>query len=291
MTATRRDGQRRTLGAAVGRTPADWALSEDQQIRPTRRRWARSGSSRAQRVLDIGCGVGAFLRLVADRGARAVRPGRLRGPDRARSQRLPDADLRVGDMEALPYDDDTFDLVTGFTRSSSPTTSSRRSARPAGREAGRSGRHPGVGRRTSATIPRGDEGDREAVLPAAPARRSTRARLLPARRARGPRDSQRASRPKPASMPSWAYTYPDDETLGRALVAPAGIAVLVGPEREDAIKAAIVAGPCRYRTPDGSYRLDNEYHYLIARAMRLDFAVIREAGPGWHDGGISSSRT
>ena len=25
-----------------------------------------------------------------------------------------DADLRVGDMEALPYDDDTFDLVTGF---------------------------------------------------------------------------------------------------------------------------------------------------------------------------------
>ena len=28
--------------------------------------------------------------------------------------RLPDADLRVGEMEALPWDDDTFDLVTGF---------------------------------------------------------------------------------------------------------------------------------------------------------------------------------
>jgi ubiquinone/menaquinone biosynthesis C-methylase UbiE len=28
--------------------------------------------------------------------------------------RLPEADLHVGDMEALPYDDDTFDLVTGF---------------------------------------------------------------------------------------------------------------------------------------------------------------------------------
>ena len=30
-------------------------------------------------------------------------------------RRVPEADLRVGEMESLPYDDDTFDLVTGFT--------------------------------------------------------------------------------------------------------------------------------------------------------------------------------
>ena len=65
---------------------------------------------------------------------------------------------------------------------------------------------------------------------------------------------------------SWAYTYPDQETLGRALVAPAGVAVLVGPEHEEAIKAAIVEGLAEHRTPEGAYRLDNEYHYLIARA-------------------------
>jgi ubiquinone/menaquinone biosynthesis C-methylase UbiE len=28
--------------------------------------------------------------------------------------RLPDADLRVGEMEDLRWEDDTFDLVTGF---------------------------------------------------------------------------------------------------------------------------------------------------------------------------------
>jgi ubiquinone/menaquinone biosynthesis C-methylase UbiE len=28
--------------------------------------------------------------------------------------RVPDADLRWGDMQHLPYDDDCFDLVTGF---------------------------------------------------------------------------------------------------------------------------------------------------------------------------------
>lgn len=65
-------------------------------------------------VLDIGCGVGAFLRLVAERRAKPV------GLDASASlialarTRLPEADLRVGEMEALPYEDDTFDLVTGF---------------------------------------------------------------------------------------------------------------------------------------------------------------------------------
>ena len=50
------------------------------------------------------------------------------------------------------------------------------------------------------------------------------------------------------------------------MVAPAGIAVVVGPDREDEIKAAIVEGLDGYRTADGGYRLDNEYRYLIARA-------------------------
>jgi hypothetical protein len=64
----------------------------------------------------------------------------------------------------------------------------------------------------------------------------------------------------------WACVYPDDETLGRALVAPAGIAEVVGPSREDELKAAIVEGLAPYRNADGSYRLENEYHFLIARA-------------------------
>jgi hypothetical protein len=46
----------------------------------------------------------------------------------------------------------------------------------------------------------------------------------------------------------------------------AGLAVLAGPEREDALKAAIVEGLAPYRGADGAYRLSNEYRYLIARA-------------------------
>ena len=71
--------------------------------------------------------------------------------------------------------------------------------------------------------------------------------------------------PVEAFATSWAYTYPDAKTLGRALLAPAGFALLVGAEREDEVKKAIVDGLAAFRLPDGSYRLENEYRYLIAR--------------------------
>ncbi len=52
----------------------------------------------------------------------------------------------------------------------------------------------------------------------------------------------------------------------RALVAVAGLAVLAGPEREDELRTALVDGLAPYRRADGSYRLSNEYHVLLARA-------------------------
>ena len=72
--------------------------------------------------------------------------------------------------------------------------------------------------------------------------------------------------PEGAFDTRWAYEYPDEESLGRAMVAPAGIAALVGPSREKALKAAIVEGLAPYRTEEGGYRLQNEYRSLIARA-------------------------
>lgn len=50
------------------------------------------------------------------------------------------------------------------------------------------------------------------------------------------------------------------------MMAPAGVAVLVGPERELEVRSAIVAGLARLRTEQGGYRLQNELGCLIARA-------------------------
>jgi SAM-dependent methyltransferase len=65
---------------------------------------------------------------------------------------------------------------------------------------------------------------------------------------------------------SWAFEFPDAETLGRAMVAVAGLATIAGPEREEELRTAIVDGLAPYRGTDGSYRLENEYHYVIAHA-------------------------
>ena len=65
---------------------------------------------------------------------------------------------------------------------------------------------------------------------------------------------------------TWSYEFPDDEAVRRALIAPAGIAVLVGPDRENEVKEAIVNGLAAHRAPDGRYRLQNTFHSVIARA-------------------------
>ena len=93
--------------------PDAWSRIEEQQL-PTYEA-VLNATGLGATVLDVGCGTGVFLRLCADRGAG------VSGIDatddllaRART-RVPEADLRLGDMQKLPFRDDAFDLVTGFT--------------------------------------------------------------------------------------------------------------------------------------------------------------------------------
>jgi ubiquinone/menaquinone biosynthesis C-methylase UbiE len=107
-------GSAKRWGPLWGARAADWALSEDQQTPTYEAALSRVELKPGQSVLDIGCGVGAFLRLVAERGARPFGLDASRELLKIARRRLPDGDLRVGDMEALPYEDNSFDLVTGF---------------------------------------------------------------------------------------------------------------------------------------------------------------------------------
>lgn len=64
------------------------------------------------RLLDIGCGCGGALGLARLRGAELT--GLDAAPDLLgiARRRLPDGSFRTGDMEHLPYEDETFDAVT-----------------------------------------------------------------------------------------------------------------------------------------------------------------------------------
>lgn len=265
MSATVGTGSAGRWGALWGARPLDWALSEDQQVPTYEDALRRVGLEPGQAVLDIGCGVGAFLRLVADRGGCAYGLDASEALIDVARTRLPDADLRVGEMEALPYQDDTFDLVTGFN-SFFFATDMVAALREAGRVAKPNapvviqvwGPHERNDLEAMKAIVRPFFPPRPANAPPEPD--YSRPGVLEAMAI------EAGLTPENAFDTSWACVYPDDETLGRAMVAPAGIAELVGPSREDELRAAIVEGLAPYRTDDGTYRLENEYRFLIARA-------------------------
>jgi SAM-dependent methyltransferase len=73
---------------------------------------AKIGSG--SRVLDCGCGAGRFGRMAADRGASVAGIDAAEGLIAIAAERTRSGDFRVGDLEALPWHDESFDVVTGF---------------------------------------------------------------------------------------------------------------------------------------------------------------------------------
>src|SRR5215207_2882038 len=105
----------RHWGALWGHMPRAWARNEQQQTPVYEQALQHVGLERGDAVLDVGCGTGMFLRLCADRGADVSGLDASEGLLEIARERLPEADLRLGDLQTLPYADDSFDLVTGFT--------------------------------------------------------------------------------------------------------------------------------------------------------------------------------
>src|SRR5690349_19857399 len=155
-------------------------------------------------------------------------------------------------MEELPWKDDSFDLVTGFN-----SFFFANDMVAALREAGR------VAKSGAPVViqvwGRHEHCDLEAMkLLARP--------FLPPRPADAAPDPDLSEPGLLRALATEAGLTPDADTLGRAVVAVAGLAILAGPEREDELRTAIVEGLSPFRAADGSYRLSNEFHYVIAQA-------------------------
>lgn len=258
-------GSAQRWGPLWGARPDDWAISEEQHRPSYEAALEHVTFEPGDRVLDVGCGVGTFLRLVADRGGKPYGLDASEALIALARERVPEADLRIGDMERLPFENDTFDLVTGFTSlffADDMVAALREAGRVAKPDAPVViqvwGAHERCSLEAMKEIARPFFPPRPPDAPADPD--FSQPGALEALAAAG------GLTPEDSFTATWAYSFPDEETLSRALVAPAGVAILVGPEREDEIKAAIVAGLASYRTADGGYRLENEYLYLVARA-------------------------
>jgi SAM-dependent methyltransferase len=102
-------------GPLWGARADDWANIQEGTVRPVYEAvLERTRVTSGTHYLDVGCGAGKAAQIAAVRGAQ------VSGIDAAEALldiarlRTPEGDFRRGDMEELPFDDHSFDVVTGF---------------------------------------------------------------------------------------------------------------------------------------------------------------------------------
>lgn len=108
-------GSQTKQAALWGKNPADWADAQEQTCNAGYEYALGVLQLKAgQKLLDVGCGSGLFCRLARAAGAAVTGFDATAGMVEQAKLRVPQADFYVGDMEALPFDDSSFDVVTAF---------------------------------------------------------------------------------------------------------------------------------------------------------------------------------
>jgi SAM-dependent methyltransferase len=98
-----------------GRKAVDFStLSEPSNCREYVALHHHLGVDAGDRLLDVACGSGLAIELARARGASCAGIDASPRLVAIALDRNPDADIRVGDMHNLPWDDDTFDVATSF---------------------------------------------------------------------------------------------------------------------------------------------------------------------------------
>jgi len=115
MTVQLTEGTASTQGPLWNERAEDWASVHEHNLTPVYGAvldlvHAEPGVA----ILEVGCGGGTALKLAAERGAEVAAIDAASAFVEITQRRVPSADVRVGDLQFLPYDDDAFDVVMGF---------------------------------------------------------------------------------------------------------------------------------------------------------------------------------
>lgn len=217
------------------------------------------------RVLDVGCGAGRFCRMVADRGAGVAGLDATPAFVAIARARVLDGDFRVGDMEALPWDDDSFDLVTGFNSffiagdMVRALEEARRVARPRATVATTVFGRPencystAMFKAVMSLLPDGPPaGGGEPALHEDGVLESIAGRA--------------GLKPREAGYIRFEEAYLDLETLLRGLMAAPPMVRAARAAGEDAVRDAIAGAVAPFEREGGGYRMGEEARYLIATA-------------------------
>ena len=215
------------------------------------------------RLLDVGCGAGLALQLAARRGASVTGLDASAGLLAIARERLPEADLRQGDLEELPFADGSFTASTSFNAvqyASDP----KRALRELGRVT-----EPGA---PIAVLTWGDPARSEmrdvlraigGLLPPPPPGAGGPFALSQPGALEDLVESAGLLAGEAGEVPT-PYCYPDVQTAVRAQLASGPAARARQHAGEQAVEDALTEVMTSYRQPDGSVRLDNVFRYLVA---------------------------
>ena len=249
-----------------GTDPRAWAELAEAHNRPLFEAVldaAKVGPS--TRLLDVGCGSGLTLVLAQQRGAVPagldISPGLLQ----VARDRLPDADLREGDLEFLPFGDAAFDAVTGinaFQFAGDPRQALREAARvtrPGGRVVASLFAAPERSQGTivheamSALIPPEQAGDHAPYALSAPG--NLEAALA---------DAGLSVTGDGEVVCHWRYATMDDAVM--ALLCSAGGARAIEAAGQDAVRDVLQRALAQFQDPQtGVVTLVNTFRWVAAR--------------------------
>ena len=108
-------GSAETQGDLWGARAVEWADLQESSFRPLyEAAFAAVKLGKGASLLDAGCGAGLACSIAQSQGAQVSGIDAAAALVAIAKQRCPAADIRVGEIEALPFADNSFDVTTGF---------------------------------------------------------------------------------------------------------------------------------------------------------------------------------
>lgn len=259
-------GTAQIQGSLWGARVRDYAEIVENFARPLYEAvFEAAGVEMGTRLLDVGCGPGLAAQLAAQRGAHVA------GLDAAETSveiargRTPDGDFRAGEMEELPWADNTFDVVTGFNAFQyaadvvNALREARRVARPGGRVA-------------MAVWGRAEDCEASAVVAAL-------SKFLPPPPPGAPGPFALSAPGRVEALLEQAglttltngevecpFEFPDLETAVRAHMSSGPAALAIRQAGAEAVQEAIAGSLAAFRMNGTGYLQRNKFRYVIAAA-------------------------
>lgn len=245
--------------------PRGWAELQEPMFAPMYRAVLdRTAIGAGAKVLDVGCGSGLFCLHAAQRGAAVAGIDAAEGLLAIARERTPGGDFRSGDMEELPFADDTFDLVSGFNsfqfaaNSVNALKQAKRVTKPSGNVsmavwgAAKNCQAAAVVKALGSMLPPpppGTPGPFALSEPGVMEDMLSKAGLTPGK----------------AEDVDTPFDFADEDTAYRAFAAAGPGIRAIRQAGEDKLRAVLLAALAPFKTKSGSLHLDNKFRFVVAR--------------------------